>query len=86
MSEQKEKQSLSKKLELTKVNKSVTPVSETKEKTLPDSRQWISDSAYFKALMRGFSPEHKVQDWLEAEKEYETLMCRQWKSGLVRLR
>ena len=73
MSEQKEKQSL-------------TPTSETKGSTLPDGRQWISDSAYFKALIRGFSPEDEVQDWLEAEKEYETLMTRQWKSGLVRLR
>jgi hypothetical protein len=86
MSEQKEKQSLSKKPELNKVTLSVTPVPETKGKTLPDSRQWISDSAYFKALMRGFIPEHEVQDWLEAEKEYETLMSRHWKSGLVRLR
>ena len=86
MPEQKEKKSRSKKPELTKVKQSAIPVSETKGKTLPDSRQWISDSAYFKALMRGFIPEHEVQDWLEAEIEYETLMSRHWKSGLVRLR
>ena len=86
MSEQKEKQSLLKKSEPMVVKQSVTPTSETKGSTLPDSQQWISDSAYFKALIRGFSPEYEVQDWLEAEKEYETLMTRQWKSGLVRLR
>ena len=68
------------------VKQSLTSTHETRDVALPDSRQWISDTAYFKAQARGFSPEHEVSDWLEAEKEYETSMSRKWKSGLVRLR
>lgn len=86
MAEKKEKQPRSITSEPVKVQHSVTTVSETRVKTLPDSRQWISDSAYFKSLTRGFLPEYEVTDWLEAEKEYQSLMSRQWKSGLVRLR
>jgi hypothetical protein len=86
MPEKKEKQALSKNLETIIVKQSTPLVPGTREATQLDSQQWISDSAYFKALARGFAPEYKVSDWLEAEKEYETLMSRQWKSGLVRLR
>jgi hypothetical protein len=31
----------------------------------------ISELAYFRALKRGFEPGHDVQDWLEAEAEYD---------------
>lgn len=52
----------------------------------PDGREWIAESAYYKALSRGFSPEAELNDWLEAEQEYLALINREWKSGLVRLR
>lgn len=35
-------------------------------------RQWIEEAAYHKAAARGFSPGFEEQDWLEAEKEYQT--------------
>jgi hypothetical protein len=31
----------------------------------------ISELAYFRALNRGFEPGHEVEDWLEAEAEFE---------------
>jgi Protein of unknown function (DUF2934) len=31
----------------------------------------IAELAYFRALNRGFEPGHEVEDWLEAEAEYE---------------
>lgn len=34
----------------------------------------ICEAAYFKAEQRGFSPEHEVQDWLDAEAEINRLL------------
>jgi hypothetical protein len=31
----------------------------------------IAELAYFRALGRGFEPGHEVEDWLEAEAEFE---------------
>jgi hypothetical protein len=31
----------------------------------------IAELAYFRALNRGFEPGHEVQDWLEAEAEFD---------------
>ena len=31
----------------------------------------IAELAYFRALNRGFAPGHEVEDWLEAEAEFE---------------
>jgi Protein of unknown function (DUF2934) len=31
----------------------------------------IAELAYFRALNRGFEPGHEVEDWLEAEAEFE---------------
>jgi Protein of unknown function (DUF2934) len=31
----------------------------------------IAELAYFRALKRGFEPGHEVEDWLEAEAEFE---------------
>jgi Protein of unknown function (DUF2934) len=31
----------------------------------------IAELAYFRALNRGFEPGHEVQDWLDAEAEFE---------------
>ena len=31
----------------------------------------IAELAYFRALKRGFEPGHELEDWLEAEAEFE---------------
>jgi len=36
--------------------------------------QWIMDAAYYKALARGFEPHQELDDWLEAEQEYLTML------------
>jgi len=36
--------------------------------------QWIAEAAYFKALARGFKPHKELDDWLEAEREYSTML------------
>jgi len=53
---------------------------------IPENHQWIAESAYYKALARGFIPNHDQEDWLEAKKDYEALLARQRKNGLVSLR
>lgn len=36
----------------------------------PDMRQaMVAEAAYYRAQKRGFTPDHEVDDWLEAEKE-----------------
>jgi len=50
----------------------------------PEDYQWIAESAYYKALARGFTPGHDQEDWLEAQKEYEERMqFKQQRNGLV---
>ena len=51
-----------------------------------ENYQWIAEAAYFKALARGFTPILDQDDWFEAKKEYEALLLKQLKSGLVSLR
>ncbi|WP_455206964.1 DUF2934 domain-containing protein [Kaarinaea lacus] len=34
----------------------------------------IANSAYLKAEARGFTPGHETEDWLQAEKEVDTLL------------
>ena len=42
------------------------------EPTPMRSRQTlIAELAYFRALKRGFEPGHEMEDWLEAEAEFE---------------
>jgi len=36
--------------------------------------QWIAEAAYFKALNRGFKPCQALDDWLEAEEDYVTML------------
>jgi len=35
----------------------------------------ISEAAYYKAEKRGFTPGHKDEDWLEAEKEIKSYIA-----------
>jgi|GEM_PF-893806 hypothetical protein len=37
-----------------------------------DRHRWISERAYELARARGFAPGRELDDWLEAEREYET--------------
>jgi len=46
-----------------------------KNNVTPEQRyRMICDAAYFKAESRGFSAEHEVQDWLDAEAEINRLL------------
>jgi len=52
----------------------------------PEDNQWVAESAYYKALARGFTPGHDQDDWLEAKKEFENIMLpKKQKNGLVLL-
>ena len=37
-------------------------------------RVLIAESAYFRALARGFAPGHEVEDWLAAEEEVDGIL------------
>ncbi|MDP9007529.1 MAG: DUF2934 domain-containing protein [Pseudomonadota bacterium] len=39
--------------------------------TIRTRKVLIAELAYFRALNRGFEPGHEVEDWLEAEAEFE---------------
>jgi hypothetical protein len=39
--------------------------------TLRTRQSLIAELAYFRALKRGFAPGHEMEDWLEAEAEFE---------------
>jgi len=55
----------------------------SKDKT--EKKRWISDAAYYKALGRGFNQGLENKDWLEAEQQFEKLMNKRIKPGLVRI-
>lgn len=53
---------------------------------VPEEYQWIAESAYYKALARGFAPGHDQEDWLEAKQEFENFkLSKKQKNGLVLL-
>lgn len=54
--------------------------------TLQENYHWIAESAYYKALARSFSPNRDQEDWLEAKKDYEEMLSKQQRNGLVSLR
>ena len=37
-------------------------------------RALIAESAYFRALRRGFAPGHELEDWLAAEAEVDEIL------------
>lgn len=53
---------------------------------IAENYQWIAESAYYKALARGFTPHRDQDDWLEAKKEYLAWLSKRRKNGLIRLR
>ncbi len=54
--------------------------------TSPLQQQWIAEYAYYKALARGFSPNLDQEDWFEGLSEFERLIIKQPKNGLISLR
>jgi len=68
--------------------KAKKPASKNNEAVIDmmEKNRWIAESAYYKALARGFMPNRDQEDWLEATLEYEAWWLRQRKNGLVRLR
>jgi hypothetical protein len=49
-----------------------------------ENHQWIAESAYYKALARGFTPIRDQEDWMEAKREYEDkMLSKQQRNGLV---
>lgn len=39
--------------------------------SLPDRDARIAEIAYYKAERRGFAPGHELDDWIEAEQEFD---------------
>ena len=50
-----------------------------------EKKKWISDTAYYKSLSRGFNQGFENQDWFEAEQQFYELMKNRIKPGLVRI-
>lgn len=57
--------------------------SELSSTTLMENIQWIAESAYYKALARNFMPNRDQEDWLEAKKDYQEMLSKQQRNGLV---
>ena len=50
-----------------------------------EKKKWISDAAYYKSLSRGFNQGFENKDWFEAEQQFNELMKKRIKQGLVRI-
>ena len=50
-----------------------------------EKKKWISDAAYYKSLNRGFFQGFENKDWFEAEQQFNELMKKRIKPGLVRI-
>jgi len=48
-------------------------------------QKWISEAAYYKSLERVTKTGTASRDWIEAEQDYQLLINKRIKSGLVRL-
>lgn len=70
----------------TKKSSIISSASGLSSTTIPENYQWIAESAYYKALARNFTPNREQEDWLEAKKDYEEMLLKQQKNGLVSLR
>ena len=54
-------------------SRSARAETEAPQTAMRDRRQWVEERAYYKAEQRGFAPGMELQDWLEAEAEFETV-------------
>ena len=41
---------------------------------LEDRQSRIAEAAYYRAERRGFGGNHELEDWLEAEREFDSLL------------
>jgi hypothetical protein len=48
-------------------------------------QKWISDTAYFNSIKHELEPDQALKNWLDAEQQYQELMQKRVKSGLVRI-
>jgi hypothetical protein len=37
-------------------------------------QQWVCEAAYYKAMARGFEPHKELDDWLNAERDFLTML------------
>lgn len=54
-----------------KINETSLVVPETDAASIQDRNAGIAEIAYLKAEKRGFAPGHAMDDWLEAEQEFD---------------
>lgn len=52
------------------IARSFTPVN------LPDCYTKIAELAFYKAENRGFEPGHELDDWIEAEREFNEMIAK----------
>jgi len=48
-------------------------------------QKWVSEAAYYKSLERNIKTGTASGDWIEAEQEYQLLIKKYVKPGLVRI-
>jgi len=54
-----------------KIKEIIPVLTESSAASLPDRNAEIAEIAYLKAEKRGFAPGHAMDDWLEAEQEFD---------------
>lgn len=64
-------------------NPNHSPLDAQHEHEPPAVHRWLAEAAYYKALARGFKPHHEMEDWLHARQEFEALLAKRRKHGLV---
>ncbi len=57
-----------------KSKKPVTKIVSFEQSNNEEEQQlMISEAAYYRAENRGFTPDHELEDWLEAEKQVQEM-------------
>lgn len=54
----------------------LNPEGSTTPINLPDCYTRIAEIAFYKAEIRGFEPGHELDDWIEAEREFEEMVIK----------
>ena len=54
-----------------KIKEIIPVLTESDAASFPDRDAGIAEIAYLKAEKRGFAPGHEMDDWLEAEQEFD---------------
>ena len=59
---------------ISKSKKTVTKIASFEQSNNEEEQQlMISEAAYYRAENRGFTPDHELEDWLEAEKQVQEM-------------